>query len=261
MPRGLLQVEASVAKMCLNKMFHCVNWHFYNNHQGKNTMLKNIALALTIGLSAAAATAQTDIKANPDKSAYLQDGRGVIARSGTGLCWRTGYWTPADSVAGCDGDLTPPVAKPTAPAIAAPAPTPAPAPAPAAPKRCDFAVTLGADQTFAFNKAVLNDAAKKQIDGEVISKLGTCSKVDLVMVTGHTDRLGTQQYNQKLSEKRADAVAAYLKSKGVNAEIDTMGAGKTASIKACDDKLPRKQLIECLGPNRRVVIEVRGLAK
>lgn len=222
-------------------------------------MLKYLALALTVGLSATAVTAQTDIKANPDKSAYLQDGRGVIARTPFGLCWRTGYWTPADAIAGCDGELAPPVAKPTAPAIAAPAP--AAAPAPVAPKRCDFAVTLSADQTFAFNKATLNAAAKKRIDDEAIAKLGNCSKVDIVMVTGHTDRLGTQQYNQKLSEKRADAVAAYLKSKGLSAEIDTLGAGKTQSVKACDDKLPRAQLIECLAPNRRVVIEVRGLAK
>lgn len=222
-------------------------------------MLKHLALALTVSLSTAGAIAQTDIKANPTKSAYLQDGRGVIARTPFGLCWRTGTWTPADAVAGCDGELAPPVAKPTAPAIAATAPTPAPAPA--APKRCDFSVTLSADQTFAFNKAVLNDAAKKRIDSEAIAKLGNCGKVDIVMVTGHTDRVGTHQYNQKLSEKRADAVAAYLKSKGVKAEIDTLGAGKTQSVQACDDKLPRKQLIECLAPNRRVVIEARGLAK
>ncbi len=214
-----------------------------------------LALALAVGLGAASAGAQTDIKANPDKSAYLQDSRGVIAHSPFGLCWRTGYWTPADAVPGCDGELAPPVAKPTAPAIAAPAPTPAPAP-----KRCDFAVTLAADQTFAFNKATLNEAAKKRIDDEAIAKLGSCAKVDIVMITGHTDRIGTQQYNQKLSEKRADAVAAYLKSKGVKAEIDTLGAGKTQSVKACDDKLPRKKLIECLAPNRRVVIEVRGVA-
>ncbi|MGH8806278.1 MAG: OmpA family protein [Noviherbaspirillum sp.] len=187
----------------------------------------------------------------------MQDSRGVIARSPFGLCWRTGYWTPADAVAGCDGELVPPVAKPTAPAIAAPA---AQAAAPA-PKRCDFAVTLANDQTFSFNKAVLSNAAKKRIDDEVLSKLGNCAKVDIVLVTGHTDRLGSQQYNQKLSEQRASAVVAYLKDKGVTAETDIFGAGKTQSIKACDDKLPRAQLIECLAPNRRVVIEARGLAK
>lgn len=225
-------------------------------------MVKHFALALTAGIVAASAVAQTatDIKANPGKSTYLQDSRGVIARSPFGLCWRTGTWTPADAVVGCDGELAPPIAKATAPAVVAPA-QPAPAPVPAAPKRCDFSVTLSSDQTFAFDKAVLNNAAKKRIDEEVLAKLGACAKVDIIMITGHTDRLGSQQYNQKLSEKRADAVAAYFKSKGVKAEVDTLGAGKTQSIKACDDKLPRAKLIECLAPNRRVVVEARGLAK
>lgn len=229
----------------------------------KNTTLTHLALAVTVGLGATGAIAQTisDIQAKTPNSAYLQDGRGVVARSAFGLCWRTGTWTPADAVAGCDGDLTPPVAKPTAPAVAAPAPAAAAAPAPAAPKRCDFTVTLSNDQTFAFNKAVLTSAAKTRIDDEVMSKLANCAKVDIILVTGHTDRLGSHQYNQKLSEKRADAVAAYIKSKGVKAELDTLGAGKTQSIKACDDKLPRAQLIECLAPNRRVVVETRGLAK
>lgn len=225
-------------------------------------MLKNFAFGFALSIVASSAFAQTasDIQANASKSAYLQDGRGTISRSPFGLCWRAGYWTPADAVAGCDGELAPPVAKAIAPAIATPAPA-APAPVAAAPKRCDFAATLSSDQTFAFNKAVLNNAAKKRIDDEVLSKLSSCAKVDIVLVSGHTDRLGSQQYNQKLSEKRADAVAAYLKSKGVTAEMDTLGAGKTQSIKACDDKLPRAQLIECLAPNRRVVIEVRGLSK
>ncbi|WP_136418344.1 OmpA family protein [Herbaspirillum sp. ST 5-3] len=224
-------------------------------------MLNKITLGLALGISAFAAHAQTasDIKANPEKSAYLQDSRGVITRSPFGLCWRTGYWTPADAVAGCDGELAPPVAKPTAPAVVAPV-AQAPA-APAAPKRCDFAVTLSSDETFEFNKAALSSAAKTRIDNDVLSKLSNCAKVEIVLVTGHTDRLGSHPYNQRLSEKRADAVAAYLKSKGVTGNIDTLGAGKTQSIKACDDKLPRKQLIACLAPNRRVVIEARGIAK
>lgn len=224
-------------------------------------MLKHFALGLAMGAAATGALAQTtsDIQAKTPNSAYLQDSRGTVARSGFGLCWRTGYWTPADAVPGCDGPLTPPVASPIAPPVAPVAA--APTPAPAAPKRCDFAVTLANDETFAFNKAVLNPAAKKHIDNEVLSKLQNCAKVEIVMITGHADRLGSQQYNQKLSEKRADAVAAYLKSKGVTAEIDTLGAGKTQSVKACDDKLPRPKLIECLAPNRRVVVEGRGIAK
>jgi OmpA-OmpF porin, OOP family len=224
-------------------------------------MLRQLAIGLAICTASAGALAQgfSDVQARQGTSAYLQDGRGVIARSPFGLCWRTGYWTPADAVPGCDGELVLPVAKPIAPPLVQ---TPAPAAPPLAPpKRCDFTATLGSDQAFEFDKAVLNSTAKKRLDDEVLAKLGGCAKVDMMLVTGHADRLGSQQYNQRLSEKRANAVADYLKSKGVAGEIDTLGAGKTQSIQPCDDKLPRKQLIACLAPNRRVAIEVRGTAK
>lgn len=226
-------------------------------------MLKTIAFGITLGIGTASVFAQTasDIKASPSSSSYLQNSHGVISRSPFGLCWRIGHWTPADAVPGCDGELAPPIAKPTAPAVVPPAAlTQAPVASPA-PKRCDFVVTLNNDQTFAFNKAVLSVAAKTRIDNEVMARLANCAEVDIVLVIGHTDRLGSHQYNQRLSEKRADAVAAYLKSKGLTAPLDTLGAGKTQSIKSCDDKLPRAQLIECMAPNRRVEIEARGLAK
>jgi OmpA-OmpF porin, OOP family len=231
-------------------------------------VFKKLATGLVFGSAASMAAAQTitDIQVTIPVSAYLQDGRGVIARDPYGLCWRTGYWTPSDAVVGCDGELVSPAPKATAPAPvpmapAVVAPMPAPVAAPVPPKRCDFTVTLENDQTFAFNKATLSSAAKERIDEQVLPSLAACAKADLVIVTGHADRLGDQQYNQKLSEKRADAVAAYLKSKGVATDIETLGVGKTQSIKACDDKLPRKKLITCLAPNRRVSIEVKGLAK
>lgn len=152
-------------------------------------------------------------------------------------------------------ETTQPVAPPAKPAeLIAP-------PKPAAPKRCDFAATLQSDATFDFNLTTLKADAKKKIDEEVMDKLATCANLDLVIVTGHTDLIGNHQYNQKLSEKRADIVAAYLVSKGVSATIDTMGMGKTQQIKACDEKLSHAKLTECLAPNRRVVIEGRGLAK
>ena len=227
-------------------------------------MFNKLTLGLVIGAAAAGALAQTapNIQANPDTSAYMQDGRGTIARSPFGLCWRTDYWTPTDAVPGCDGELTPPVVKPTAPAIVMPPPVATHVPAaPVAPKRCDFAVTLENDQTFAFNQSVLTGAAKKRIDREVLGQLAACGKVDIVIVTGHTDRLGSQQYNQKLSDKRAEAVAAYLTGKGVSTPIDTLGMSKTQAVKSCGDKLAHKKLIECLAPNRRVVIEARGIAR
>ncbi|KAB2969573.1 OmpA family protein, partial [Zoogloea sp.] len=149
-----------------------------------------------------------------------------------------------------------------APSAAAPAAVATPVAAPAAPAKCDFSASLSADNSFAFNKATLTPAARQNLDSAVVAKLGTCASITSVIVTGHTDRLGTQAYNQKLSEKRADAVQAYLISKGVKADlIDTMGAGKTQPIKSCDDKLGRKKLIECLAPNRRVTVDVKGPAK
>ncbi|WP_019141743.1 OmpA family protein [Noviherbaspirillum massiliense] len=224
-------------------------------------MSNKLALGLILGLTAAGAVAQTfpSIQADPVSSAYLQDSRGVILRSETGLCWRTGSWASADAAPGCDGELIPPVAKPTAPAIVAPPLAQIPA-APAAPKRCDFTVTLSGDQAFASGKAVLNRAAKKRLDEDVIPGIAGCRKVEAVLVTGHTDHLGSRQQNQRLSEQRANAVAAYLKDKGITAPVTTTGAGPAQALSQCSGKRPRSKLVDCLAPNRRVVIEIRGIS-
>ncbi|MFZ6745850.1 OmpA family protein [Undibacterium sp. JH2W] len=141
----------------------------------------------------------------------------------------------------------------------------APPTPPAPPKRCDFALTLQSDEIFEHSKltqlSTLNSKGKERIDNEVMAKLANCAKVDLIVVSGHTDLTGNHQQAQKLSEKNADAVVAYLGSKGLDAPMDTMGMGKTQQIKACDDKLTKAKLAECLAPNRRIVIEGRGLAK
>lgn len=204
---------------------------------------------------------------------YAIDQRNVVVKSGSDLCWRTGYWTPGaagEAKAGevpvaceCDKDVVgankcaPAAAPVAAPAAAAPVVAAAPAP-----KKCDFSMTLHTDHTFAFNKAVLGPIAKKNLDDMISTKLAACAEVKSVIITGHTDRLGSQSYNQKLSEKRAEAVQSYLIAKGVKADlIDTMGAGKTQPVQSCDDKLGRKKLIECLAPNRRVTLDVKGPAK
>lgn len=231
-------------------------------------MHTKLVLGLALCAATAGATAQsvTDIKARTDDSAYLQDARGNVARTQFGLCWRTGDWAPDDAVPGCDGPLVPPVAKPTAPAIqAAPVPAPAVPPAPppvaAAPRRCDSDITLTNDESFGFNRTVLGAAARERIDTEVMRKLAACDKVDAVVVTGHSDRLGSPSYNKKLSERRAGSVAAYLKSKGVAAPIQTVGMGSAQPVQTCNGRLPRKELINCLAPNRRIVINIRGNAK
>jgi OmpA-OmpF porin, OOP family len=154
-----------------------------------------------------------------------------------------------------------PVAAPQpvpAPPPAAPAPIAKPEPKPEPPKK-PAVVNLASTELFEFNKAVLTPEARSKLDNEVVAKLRDLKDVRYIIVNGHADRLGSAQYNQKLSEKRADAVRAYLVSKGVDqAKVETLGFGKTLPVKSCPDQKDRKGLIECLQPNRRVVVEVQG---
>lgn len=145
---------------------------------------------------------------------------------------------------------------------AAPKPAPAPAAAPTPPKRCDAAATFQKDETFAFDRYVLTPAARARLDGDVIGKLRNCASIEAVVVEGHADRIGSQQYNQKLSERRAESVKAYLVAKGVNRnQVETIGMGKTVPAKFCPDIKDRKELIACLAPNRRAVISLKGVAR
>ncbi|WP_253273595.1 OmpA family protein [Collimonas arenae] len=214
-------------------------------------------LGSACGFAAHSGFAQTtDIQANREKSAYLQDGRGPVVRSQDGLCWRSGYWDASDAVAGCDGELISPVMKVTAPALAVvpeianDQPT-----APTLIARCEF--TLSSDSTFSFGKAILSKTAKQNIDKNAISKLADCGTAKVILVTGYTDHLGTDGYNQKLSTQRAASVAKYLKSKGVTNKIEVVGAGSADPIVTCSNKLDHQKRIACLSPNRRVIIKIQ----
>jgi len=132
------------------------------------------------------------------------------------------------------------------------------APKPAPPKP----ISLASTELFEFNKATLTPEARTKLDSEVIGKLKGLTSIKYIIVNGHADRLGSPQYNQALSEKRAEAVRAYLVSRGVDASgIETLGFGKTLPVKSCPDQKDRKSLIECLAPNRRVVVEVQGMPR
>jgi OOP family OmpA-OmpF porin len=145
---------------------------------------------------------------------------------------------------------------------AAPKPAPAPAAAPTPPARCDAAVTFQKDETFAFDRYALTPAARQRLDQDVIGKLATCASIEAVVIEGHADRIGSQQYNQKLSERRADSVKAYLVSKGTDRDkIETIGMGKTVPAAFCPDSKDRKALIACLAPSRRAIISLKGVAR
>ena len=203
----------------------------------------SLLVAALLGCSAIV-SAQTP---NPD--GYLLDTRGAVVKSGTGLCWKTTRWTPAMAIAECDPDLV----KKEAPAAAT---TPAVAP----PKPAQEKISLAADALFDFDKAVLRPEGKAKLD-ELAVKVKDI-KLEVIIAVGHADRIGSDKYNQKLSERRAAAVKEYLVSKGVEPNrVYTEGKGKKQPVTGdkCGKSVKKsKKLIECLQPDRRVEIEVIG---
>lgn len=213
-----------------------------------------ILVKLVIAASAVAsfsAAAQQDIKAKTPNSAYVQDARGVIARDAFGLCWRTGYWTPADAVPGCDAPLVVEAPKEYSKPLPIPEVTPVATPTPVAkPAPTSEKVTFAASALFDFDKSVLKPEGKAQLD-DMASKLKAIN-LEVVIAVGHTDSVGKDAYNQKLSIRRAEAVKAYLVSKGIEANrVYTEGKGKTQPV--ADNKTA-----EGRAKNRRVEIEVVG---
>ncbi|HPP46989.1 MAG TPA: OmpA family protein [Accumulibacter sp.] len=211
-------------------------------------------LLASLGLFAAVGAAQAQSTAD---RVYVIDQRGDVVVSGTGLCWRTGFWTPAAAAkdpAGCqcDRDLLPKEACDAA----APARTTM---APAVSKPSEEKITLAADALFDFDKATLRPEGRAKLD-EVASK-AKAFRLELVTAKGHTDRLGSDAYNQKLSERRAAAVKSYLVSKGIPADrISTEGYGEKRPVTKPGQCLgPKsKKVIECLQPDRRVEIQLIG---
>ena len=230
-----------------------------------------ILAALAMLLTAGAASAQT-----VDNDGYARDLGRSVWKNPFGLCWRTGQWTEAKAIPECDPQVAPkpapkaaapapapvvaapppapvpaltPAEKPAPPPVAA-APVPPPPPAPAPVRAKPQSITLGADAAFDSGKADLKPEGRAKLD-ELASRLKDVS-YDAIAVTGHTDNVGTAAANQRLSERRADAVKAYLASRGVDAgKIKTSGRGMSAPV--ADNKTAQGR-----ARNRRVDVEISG---
>lgn len=106
---------------------------------------------------------------------------------------------------------------------------------------------------FSFDSDKLNPNQPKLDD--IANLLNANSGINNVVITGYADRLGSDKYNQKLSERRANAVKDHLISKGVAANrLNAVGKGEANPVAECNDK-NRAALIKCLEPNRRVEVE------
>ena len=184
---------------------------------------------------------------------------GDVWKNASGACWRDGNWTPATAAPGCDGAASPsapaPLAKaapaPAAPAPAVtPAPVAAPVPVPAPVVAAPAKVTYAADTFFDFDKSVLKPEGKAKLD-DLVSKVKSIG-LEVIIAVGHTDVVGTDAYNQKLSVNRAEAVKAYLVTKGIEKNrVYTEGKGKNSPV--ADNKTS-----EGRAKNRRVEVEVVG---
>ena len=212
--------------------------------------LNKVAMMFAVAALATAAGAQTRVTAangGPTIDNW-QNGTGeLVWKNGTNeLCWRDANWTPATAAAGCDGALGPPaaaVAPPTA--VAPPPPGAVPPPAVAASK-----VTFAADAFFDFDKSVLKPEGRAKLT-DLVEKIRGVN-LEVIIAVGHTDSIGSDAYNQRLSVRRAEAVKAFLVSKGIERNrVYTEGKGEKQPVADNRTKEGRAK-------NRRVEIEVVG---
>ena len=232
---------------------------------------KFMAVIAALGFAAAANAQQQEIRINPNIKTipYAVDQRFVVVRSANGLCWRTGYWSKelaaSTLVEGsnlpvgcfCDKDLMPKEV------CEAPAPVAARVeePKPAAVKPAAEKITLAADALFDFDKAVLREEGKTKLT-DFAAKAKELA-IEVIIAVGHTDRIGSDKYNQSLSERRAAAVKQFLVGQGIDTNrVYTEGKGETHPVSNCKgqgkESGKNKKLVECLQPDRRVEIEVIG---
>lgn len=192
---------------------------------------------------------------NLQHEGYVIDSRNVIVISGAGHCWHTSQWSPALAVEPCDS-------VPRAAAAPQPAPEPkqavstqqaAPAPVPGVRRNVD----LSADALFAFDEAALQPEGKSILD-DFAHQLSAVD-YDSIFVVGHADRIGSDEYNQKLSERRANAVKEYLASAAnIPANrISVDAKGESEPVTRAED-CKGNGVVACLAPDRRVHLEVTG---
>ena len=219
--------------------------------------MKRTLLAAALAALGTSAFADTGYVTKPDSTGPVT--------TPFGLCVHDGFWTPDQAKSPCD--VVPRAAAAPAPAPVAQEPPPAPAPQalaePESPRGPMLErVTLSTDVLFDFGKATLKESGKEKLD-ELAGRVQDAN-LESIVATGHADRIGKDDANQKLSEARAAAVKDYLDGKVPTQSIEVAGKGESEPVtgSACDhmgrEQRSNRKLVDCLQPDRRVEIEVFG---
>jgi OmpA-OmpF porin, OOP family len=229
--------------------------------QGASTPRRTSSAADAAGRTAA-------VQNPPPPPGYVgTSSAGVVATSPFGLCWHAGSeWTPDKAAAPCDAVPRASLAVPPVAAAAAPAPEPQPLAqaAPPAPEPIVIEkVSLSTDVLFGFNKAELTPAGEEKLGQLARDAKG--ANVEKVNLIGHADRIGSENYNKELSEKRAQAVADFLAQNGVDSsrlQVEGRGESEPLTGSECQrlgkESNKNQKLIACLQPDRRVDAELLG---
>jgi OmpA-OmpF porin, OOP family len=212
--------------------------HTHSRSTGVMTALSTFLLAGGALLSFAARAADAW------SPGYQYDMRGNVVRDADGNCLRTADWSPSNALAMCDPNV---VAQRSAEKPVRGEKTRVTG----VMAQVDLAV-LQAGNAFAFDKAELSAAGK-----EMLAKIVARHKnqyVARVFVAGYTDKIGNDEYNLKLSQRRADAVKAQLIADGIPTNrIHTSAEGSADPLVTCPG-LGGEALIRCLAPNRRTEV-------
>ncbi|VAW70893.1 hypothetical protein MNBD_GAMMA12-339 [hydrothermal vent metagenome] len=216
--------------------------------------MNNKILATVISLSAVLSTSaavagglpsageKRDIQGN---DAYVTTDRGDVVRDISGDCVRTNYWTEALAIPSCEGNqrvAVKKISKPSTPVVRQPA------------RKVDpefVTVSLQAGALFDVNKSTLKSRGKEKLNLLAV-KLKETITTETVQIVGHTDSSGSDNYNQRLSERRAIAVKQYLVIRGINGnKINTLGLGESKPIASNTNERGRAR-------NRRVEVRIRA---
>ncbi len=207
-----------------------------------------LSMAAVSGFAASGALAAVPGYVTADDGGYIH--------TGSGGCLITSEWSAQKPAPECH----PALAQNEEPIRSEVAALEEAAPAVPPPEKVLAAIRLDATTLFNFDAANLSPAGRTALD-ELIAKVGALHDVSSIVVEGHTDRIGSEAYNEALSRRRAQAVGTYLSANATltGTAIRTEALGESNPVATCEGVHGNAALIECLRPNRRVEVKIMGM--